>query len=85
MLIALRTWWHRQALAFREAYRDIYRHYRLEYHAALNRPAVHRSHGDRAILEALAQAHEDQHQRQIEQQVRRYAEAARFVSKEPKA
>lgn len=85
MLTAIRRYWHRQALAFREAYRELYQHYKLEYHAALNRPAVHRSHGDRAILEALAQAHEERSHRQIEQQVRRYAEAARFGAKEPKA
>jgi hypothetical protein len=82
MLTAIRAYWHRQALALRDAYRELYRHYRLEYRHTLDRSE--RTEADRAMLQALARVHDEQRDQVIERQVRRYAEAARFVTKEPK-
>lgn len=83
MLTALRAWWHRHTLDFRETYRDLYRHYKLERDRAEHR-IVHRSHGDEAILASMARLHEEAHRQAVERQVRRFAEAARFVTKTPK-
>lgn len=83
-LATLRAYLHKQTLGMRETYRDLYRHYKLERDRA-ERPTVHRSHGDAAILDAMHQAQEDLHRQTIERQVRRYYEASRFVTpKEPK-
>lgn len=84
MLTSLRAYFRQQTLGMRETYRDLYRHYKLERDRAEHR-LVQRSHGDEAILSAFARLHEDQHRQTVERQVRRFAEASRFVTKEPKA
>lgn len=83
MMTALRDDLRQQTLGMRETYRDLYRHYRIERDRAEHR-LVQRSHGDEAILASLARLHEEQHRQNIERQVRRFAEASRFVTREPK-
>lgn len=74
-----REYWHQRALAVRDAYRELYQHYKLE-RERIEHAAVHRTHGDAAILSAMHRAQEDQRQQSVERQVRRYYEASRFVT-----
>lgn len=82
-LATLRAYLHKRALGVRETYADLYRHYKFEQDRA-ERPTVHRSHGDAAILDAMHQAQEDQKRQAVERQVRRYCEASRFVTRPSK-